>query len=160
MQGRLVPGEVEKRRAEFAVLQLPHAEFLRQLAAPLEDAGAVALKAVLAASGGGPIDESALTGVGRVLELEEPAPLFLDTPTQSAALLELKAALARDPARPLFLVGDEGVGKRTLLRRLTRELLLEGWVVFEAGAMQLIAGQSFIGQLEERLNGLMRAMVG
>ena len=160
VQGRLVPGEIEKRGADFAALQQSHAEFLRQLVAPLEDAGAMALKALLAVSGGGPIDKSALTGIGRVLELEEPAPLFLATGTQNTALLELKAALARDPARPLLLVGEEGVGKRTLLRRLTRDLLQEGWVVFEAGAMQLIAGQSFVGQLEDRLNGLMRAMVG
>ncbi len=60
-------------------------------------------------------------------------------------------ALAASPRRSALLVGEHGVGKTTLLREALRELDTSGWVVFEASAAAVLAGQAYVGQLEGRV---------
>lgn len=84
----------------------------------------------------------------------------LPAPSADAALERAHAALTRDPARPALIVGEAGVGKSALVRRLAARLSAEGWTVFEAGATQVNAGMSFTGALEERLRVLRRGLAG
>ena len=53
-------------------------------------------------------------------------------------------------ARSILLVGEHGVGKSALLREVLRRLG-DGGFVFQAGAGEVNAGQSYIGQLEGRV---------
>lgn len=73
---------------------------------------------------------------------------------------ELEALFLADRPRSVLLVGESGVGKTTIARLLARRLMKKGWTVFCAGAPQLVAGQIYIGQFEERLQGLIRQMQG
>ncbi|MEZ4701954.1 MAG: AAA family ATPase [Rhodothermales bacterium] len=69
-------------------------------------------------------------------------------------------ALRQDRSRSALVVGDAGVGKTTLIHAVAGRLQAEGWIVFEAGAMDVVAGQMFVGQLEERVQELMRNLAG
>jgi ATP-dependent Clp protease ATP-binding subunit ClpC len=101
-----------------------------------------------------------LRTIGIVHEAGEAHPLLLESEAQDQALAELRHALEHNPGRSLLLVGDQGVGKRTVTRRLIERLASEGWTVFEAGAMHILAGQSYIGELEQRLTELLKAISG
>jgi len=106
------------------------------------------------------IDLTALRGFATVLDkaqLEGRVPP-LACSTQTEALAELRQCLRRDPPRSLLLVGARGVGKTTVAEQLAAELTADGWTVFTAGASQWIAGQSFIGQIEQRVLELVRAV--
>lgn len=78
----------------------------------------------------------------------------------AARVAELEAALLREPARSALLVGDSGTGKTALVRALAARLRRENWLVFEAGASDVMAGQTYIGQIEERVQSIVRQLEG
>jgi ATP-dependent Clp protease ATP-binding subunit ClpC len=78
----------------------------------------------------------------------------------AARVAELEAAVTREPARSVLLVGESGTGKTALVRALAERLRAEQWVVFEAGAGEVMAGQTYIGQMEERVQSIVRRIGG
>ncbi|UNK50293.1 AAA family ATPase [Lysobacter sp. S4-A87] len=58
----------------------------------------------------------------------------------------------------VLVVGESGVGKTTLIDRLVDGLLGEGWLVFEASAAEILAGQKYIGELEQRVREMLGVM--
>ena len=80
---------------------------------------------------------------------------------QALALLldRLEAALESAPARSALVVGEAGVGKSSAISRLANRLNAKGWTIFMAGHSELISGQIYIGQFEERLNQLIGQLV-
>ena len=57
-----------------------------------------------------------------------------------------------------MLIGESGVGKGAIVTTLTKRLQSEGWTVFEAGSPDVLAGQKFMGELEERLRALIEQL--
>jgi ATP-dependent Clp protease ATP-binding subunit ClpC len=84
----------------------------------------------------------------------------LEHETLISNLLQAKAWIFQQPPRSLLLVGENGVGKSSLMHLLGRDLQKEGWVIFEAGYTELIAGQIFIGELEARMCSLAQQLSG
>jgi ATP-dependent Clp protease ATP-binding subunit ClpC len=78
----------------------------------------------------------------------------------AARVAELEAALLREPARSVLLVGESGTGKTALVRALAARLRRENWLVFEAAASEVMAGQTYIGQIEERVQSIVRQVEG
>lgn len=62
--------------------------------------------------------------------------------------------LESNPPRSSLIVGEAGVGKTAVIERLASRLHRKGWTVFVAGHAELVAGQMYIGQFEERLREL------
>jgi ATP-dependent Clp protease ATP-binding subunit ClpC len=75
-------------------------------------------------------------------------------------VLEMETAVRKDPPRSVLLVGDSGVGKTALVRVLARRLQRERWIILEATAADVLAGQQYIGQLEGRVQTLVREIGG
>ncbi len=108
------------------------------------------------------VDHEFFEGVGRLWKaggklfaepvIEHPAVL-----TQAALVEEW---LTAERARPVLLVGEPGVGKTSLVRLVAGRLLERGYHFFEAGASELLAGQSYLGELEERLRQLWKRLEG
>jgi ATP-dependent Clp protease ATP-binding subunit ClpC len=102
-----------------------------------------------------------LKTLGRVWEADAVAEgevFVLDS--VAARVAELAASVKREPARSVLLVGESGTGKTALLRALAASLRDENWVVFEAGAADVLAGQTYIGQIEERVQSIVRRIGG
>jgi ATP-dependent Clp protease ATP-binding subunit ClpC len=75
-------------------------------------------------------------------------------------VLEMETAIRKDPPRSVLLVGDSGVGKTALVRVLAHRLQREHWIILEASAADMLAGQQYIGQLEGRVQTLVREIGG
>jgi ATP-dependent Clp protease ATP-binding subunit ClpC len=111
---------------------------------------AASLRAQLKTWSGAKIDERKLAGVGRFWTLADDA--FLVEPAPWAKDLErAERAVAGNPPRSVVVTGDTRSGKSSFLRLLGARLREDGWRVFEASAAELMAGQTYIGQLELRI---------
>ena len=98
-----------------------------------------------------------LTRIGRVWTAS-PAGSRVHHDRLAAGVDALYRRLVTDPARSVLLVGETGAGKTTLARALGDRLIAEGWTVFEASAADVMAGQTFMGQLEDQLLDLIAAL--
>ena len=54
------------------------------------------------------------------------------------------------------MVGESGVGKTILIHALAEQLKDRHWLVFEASATDVLAGQVYIGELEARIQSLIK----
>jgi ATP-dependent Clp protease ATP-binding subunit ClpC len=95
---------------------------------------------------------------GRVWEEDGRGVFVLDA--VAARVSELEAAMRREPARSVLLVGESGAGKTALVRALAARLRGDGWLVFEAAPAEVLAGQIYIGQIEERVRAIVRQLEG
>lgn len=96
--------------------------------------------------------------IGRMWEDEGREVFVLDA--VAAHVSELEAALKREPARSVLLVGESGAGKTALVRALASRLRADGWLVFEAAPAEVMAGQTYIGQIEERVRSIVQQLAG
>ena len=102
------------------------------------------------------IDRRYLNSVGHLwTESQTPKSVHINA-QRKACLQQIERTLTGGSGRSVILVGEAGVGKTTLVNALAERLGEGGMAVFEAGATELIAGQSFIGDLEERLRDLVK----
>jgi len=93
-----------------------------------------------------------LKGIGQWYERGKmPEPPVYHSTTLEECFDKVVKALTAYPPRPVLVVGESGVGKTALARRVAAHLSRGGWRVYEAGASQLNAGMSFVGMLERRL---------
>lgn len=88
--------------------------------------------------------------------LEDGSPLLMPD-----ALLpgveQIVANLTRpDHVRPTLLTGDHGVGKSALATLAARQLQTDGYLVIRASAADLMSGQCYLGQIEQRVQDLIR----
>lgn len=68
--------------------------------------------------------------------------------------------LLEGQSRSVLVVGEEGVGKSVILDLAAEDLRSRGWTIFEAGALELMADQMYIGQLEGRIQKLLESISG
>lgn len=88
------------------------------------------------------------------------APEWLEHPPLLETVARLESMYTQPHPRSVVLVGEQGVGKTAIARVLGKQLHARGWTIFEAGAVDLLAGQIYIGQLEERVQLLVRKIGG
>lgn len=99
-----------------------------------------------------------LTAIGR-LGYRTPATPRFETPALGLAVDELQRQLEANTPRSQLVVGEAGVGKSALLDLLFQRLAASGdWLLFEAGAADVLAGQKYIGELEERLREMLSSL--
>lgn len=70
----------------------------------------------------------------------------------------LHELLTGDAAASVLVTGEHGVGKTVLIDLLAQRLQAEGWLVFEASAAEVLSGQSYIGELEERVREMLAVL--
>jgi ATP-dependent Clp protease ATP-binding subunit ClpC len=117
----------------------------------------------------GRVDLEFLRSFGRVWTLDAANVAAADTDAPEGVLLleevrqrvlELETAIRKEPPRSVLLAGESGVGKTALVRVLARRLQREHWIILEASAADVLAGQQYIGQLEGRVQTLVREISG
>ncbi|MDX1648029.1 MAG: AAA family ATPase [Longimicrobiales bacterium] len=82
-------------------------------------------------------------------------PAFLSESLE-ARLDEMQAAFDPNELRSILLVGEPGVGKSTLRRVFSKQIVESGWRIFETSGTELLAGTRFVGDIETRVDQLRR----
>ena len=119
--------------------------FLKSLDHPF----ATALIADLRTARAARLDRTFLESFGRFWSASDD--LLIEPEEWKDLLAAAEGALVRNPARSLIVRGEPKVGKSAFLKLLGDRLIKKGWTIFEAGGPELQAGQTYIGQLEERV---------
>ncbi len=103
--------------------------------------------------------EGGLSPIGRVRRgpdaAEQADALRLDEPLERE-VEALARAIASD--KPVLVVGKRGSGRISRLRAAGARLAREGWMTFEAGAAEVNAGMSYVGELDGRVRYLVGAL--
>jgi ATP-dependent Clp protease ATP-binding subunit ClpC len=101
-------------------------------------------------------DDDFFGAFGRVLDLEA-YPKATLVGSRAAAVDAVAAALTPRSPRSVLLVGEQGVGKTTLVVEALRRLEPE-WVAFQAAAPEVNAGASHVGELEGRVREIVERL--
>jgi ATP-dependent Clp protease ATP-binding subunit ClpC len=105
-------------------------------------------------------EQRTLGGVGRLwtpLDADA-ASRIIDHPELDLQVAKVYDMLQATPAASVLVCGDHGTGKTVLVDRLFARLHADGWLLFEASAAEVLAGQSYIGELEERIRELLATL--
>jgi ATP-dependent Clp protease ATP-binding subunit ClpC len=94
---------------------------------------------------------------GRVIETPPDKSGFVETPAIERLVARIDTVLADIPARSLLVVGESGVGKSVVLDLACRGLIERGYTLFESSGREIVAGQSFVGQVEARVELIIKA---
>ena len=106
-------------------------------------------------------DTAVLRAIGRIWDrnnTEEPP--LVDHPQLERLARDVERLVQQTPRRPVLVTGEHGVGKTAVVRLAARRLMEQGWCIFEAAGADLIAGQKYIGSLEQRLKDLLQQIEG
>jgi ATP-dependent Clp protease ATP-binding subunit ClpC len=122
-------------------------DFLRRLRHPFANA----LLEDLARTKAKSIDREFLQTLGRFWSDTEIAGLVEPYGWTDAMEAVMAKRSANGTPRSLLVNGETRVGKTCLLKLLAKRLEPDGWIVFEAGSADLMAGQQYFGQLEARI---------
>ncbi|MEO0855656.1 MAG: AAA family ATPase [Bacteroidota bacterium] len=99
------------------------------------------------------VNTAFLGGVGRVVTESGP---HIGHPALTADVDAMVRALTAPTPRSVIVTGESGSGRTTTIRALETRLRKQGWTIFEADATDLLAGQMYIGQLEERVTNVVK----
>lgn len=83
---------------------------------------------------------------------------IIDHPELDLQAAKLHEMLQATPPVSVLIAGDHGTGKSVLVDRLFARLHDDGWLLFEASAAEVLSGQKYIGELEERMRELLAAL--
>jgi ATP-dependent Clp protease ATP-binding subunit ClpC len=105
------------------------------------------------------LDRKYLSSFGRFWKEDDTDDLLVIPKEWHERLMEAGAAVLKSsPHRSVLVSGESLVGKTSFLKLLGHVLKAEGWSVFEASASELMAGQMYIGQLEERIQKMIEEL--
>ncbi|MDQ3009127.1 MAG: AAA family ATPase [Acidobacteriota bacterium] len=101
-----------------------------------------------------------LRGIGRIWGRDEDrdAELLIEHEYLNEQVQAIESALYKRTPRSVLLVGETGVGKTAMTRALAKRLQQQGWMIFEASAVELMAGQIYYGELEGRVQTLLKQL--
>jgi ATP-dependent Clp protease ATP-binding subunit ClpC len=102
----------------------------------------------------GNIDHAFLTSVGRFWADRKELQTLVEPDSWNVPLATAQSTLLQAPVRSLLVSGEQLVGKTSFLQLLAKRLAGSDWSVFEASGADLMAGQTWFGQLEGRVRQL------
>ncbi|MCB1045311.1 MAG: AAA family ATPase [Acidobacteria bacterium] len=95
------------------------------------------------------LDRDYLKSIGRLMDSDSQK--VVSHPVFERNLAQLRDWTLSTNPRSVMIVGESGCGKTTLVKHFAQQVQASGWTLFEVAARQIVAGQSYIGELEERV---------
>jgi len=156
VKSRIAGGEKIEFSDHLKALDQEQFETLRTNIGYLSGEVRDALFAALDTWSGSYIDVKFLKSVGKVQQTtaKDQIEIIVEHESLLGATGQIKETILSDQPRSVLLVGEAGVGKSTAISLVTRDLINDGWTVFQAGHNEIMAGQTYIGQLEKRVQEL------
>lgn len=104
------------------------------------------------------MDEYFLSGVGKIWKVKDYPADVVKNKKIKQIVASVSSHLTSESPRSVLISGAKGVGKSTLIQMISRELKARKWSVFVAKASDLMAGQRYIGDLEQNVKQVIEAL--
>lgn len=101
------------------------------------------------------MDEDYLKSVGKIWTKKDLPANLVETEIIRQAVDSIYAYIANPSPKSVLISGDKGVGKSTLINLVSKKLKANGWTLFMATAGNVMAGQRYIGDLEQSVQNLL-----
>ena len=101
------------------------------------------------------VDTQYLRSVGTLIERQADNDIVVHEDL-AHCLTQAKKLVETDRPKSMIILGESGVGKSCLAELISQCFLGNDWLVFVASASDVIAGQKYIGELEERTGQLVK----
>ncbi len=102
------------------------------------------------------LDSAYLNSVGHIWSSTDQNEIVVEHDYLLKILKQTEETLFKSPGRSVLMVGEPGVGKSSVVNMLAKNLENKGWKIFEASATDILAGQVYIGELEARIQKLIK----
>ncbi len=99
-----------------------------------------------------------LNSVGKILSKKDLPEDFTENEAISKNLKYITSFLTKTPSKSVLLTGESGVGKTSVILQVVRTLVSRNWKVFQATAKNIIAGQRYIGDVEESVQNIIKEL--
>ncbi len=107
------------------------------------------------------VDRNLLQTIGRIWDEKATTDhLVINHAQLENQVKDVLRFLEQNPRRSVMVTGEQGVGKTAVMRMVGRQLMSQGWIVFQASGADMIAGQKYIGDLEQRIKELLQQVGG
>src|SRR5438874_5886590 len=103
-------------------------------------------------------DVDYLRTIGKIWRDEEDAPLDHELLEKGASFIE--QTLIADHRRSVLVIGEDGAGKSTVIHAAAQRLRKSGWIIFEAGGPEIVAGMVYFGEVEKRVQKILKQLGG
>ncbi|MEM9299913.1 MAG: AAA family ATPase, partial [Bacteroidota bacterium] len=107
----------------------------------------------------GSLDINFLKSVGKVWNKKDHSEDIITNDTIDGIVSSISSLITNRDPKSVILMGNKGVGKSTLVELVSNNLNTKGWVVFKAAAANLMAGQRYIGDLEQSIKNVVSQLI-
>ena len=104
------------------------------------------------------MDTEVLEQIGKIWLKDDFPKNIVEDDTYLVNQRQVMKSLESEKRRSVVITGDVGVGKTTLIDLVCRDLTKRNWTVFVASASQVMAGQKYIGELEQQVRNIISAL--
>ena len=101
------------------------------------------------------MDEDYLHGPGKAWTTKDMPTDIIVNETIQEIVDSISSILTSSSPKSILITGDKGVGKSTLIQLVSKGLKVQGWSIFSATAGDIMAGQRYIGDLEQNIQNFL-----
>jgi len=104
------------------------------------------------------MDDNHLNTVGKILKKKDLQDDFAENKTLTDYLRLITSFLTKSPSKSVLITGESGIGKTSMILQVAKILVTRNWKVFQATANNVIAGQRYIGDVEQSVKDVITAL--
>ncbi len=101
------------------------------------------------------MNQEYLKTVGKIWKKEDLPSNIIENDSISDSVNSMYSLLTNPSPKSILISGDKGVGKSTLIDLVCKKLKSQNWFIFKATAGNLMAGQRYIGDLEQNVQNVL-----
>jgi len=104
------------------------------------------------------MDANYLNSVGKLLQKKDLPDDFAENEAITQHLRLIISFLTKSPSKSVLITGENGVGKTSTILQVAKTLISRNWHIFHATAKNVIAGQRYIGEVEESVQNIIKEL--
>lgn len=104
------------------------------------------------------MDQAYLNSVGKIWSAKDIPSDVIENDVISNIVDTICSLISGENAKSILISGEKSTGKSTLIEITSKRLNKSGWMIFKATAGNIMAGQRYIGDLEQNIQNVIKEL--